>query len=58
MWSVVEPNLACSTFIGADSPNVLVPTIAPVGPTQWSQPKGLPFSTDTRAATAPAPRRR
>ena len=52
MCSVVKPNLACSTFIGADSPKVLIPIMAPVVPTQRSQPNGLPFSTATRAVTA------
>ena len=49
--STVKPNLACSTFSGADAPNVLIPMIAPVRPTQRSQPNVEPFSTDTRAAT-------
>ena len=51
MCSTVKPNLACSTFSGADAPNVLIPMIAPVGPTQRSQPNVEPFSTDTRAVT-------
>src|SRR5829696_955082 len=51
-FSVVKPNLDCSTFMGADSPNVLMPIMAPVVPTHRSQPNGLPFSTDTRAVTA------
>ena len=52
MFSVVNPNLVCSTFMGADSPKVLMPMTAPVAPTQRSQPNGLPFSTATRAVTA------
>ncbi len=40
MFSVVNPNLACSTFIGADSPKVLMPMTVPVVPTQRSQPNG------------------
>src|SRR4051794_20545228 len=51
MFSGVNPNLACSTFIGAEAPNVLMPMIAPVGPTQRSQPKVEPFSTETRAVS-------
>jgi hypothetical protein len=47
----VKPNLAWSTFIGADSPKVLMPMTVPVWPTQRSHPKGLPFSTATLAVT-------
>jgi hypothetical protein len=28
-WSVVNPNCFCSTFSGADAPNVFIPKIAP-----------------------------
>ena len=49
MFSTVNPNLACSTFSGADAPKVRIPMIAPVGPTQRSQPNVEPFSTDTLA---------
>ena len=51
MCSRVKPNLACSTFSGADAPKVLIPMIVPVGPTQRSQPNVVPFSTATRAVT-------
>ena len=52
MCSTVKPNLACSTFSGADAPKVLYPDDRPGwGRTQRSQPNVEPFSTDTRAVT-------
>src|SRR6185436_1415275 len=50
--STVNPNFSKIVPAGADAPKWSRPTIAPLSPTQRSQPSDTPASTATRAATA------
>src|SRR5262245_32871438 len=50
--SGVKPNFFCSSFSGAEAPNVFMPSARPPVPTYRSQPKVDATSTDTRAVTA------
>lgn len=51
IFSTVKPNSLNSSSAGADSPNVVIPTIAPFRPTYLYQKSSIPASIATRRVT-------